>query len=234
MWDVINAADFGVPQIRERVFIIGCRDGTEFKFPEPRFFDPLDVGAAHEKREPYRTAWDALHDISDSKEPYLPSRMGGRWGALLPTVPEGGNYLFHTERGEGRPIFEWRSRYWSFLLKLAKSRPSWTIQAQPGSAIGPFHWNNRRLTIREMARLQTFPDSIELVGDQSDVQRQIGNAVPSAIGELIGREIRRQIFGEKIRTDKLTLIPKKAPRSARPTPTMVVSRGDLRKFLEAR
>ena len=49
---------------------------------------------------------------------------------------------WHTDRG-GEPLFGWRRRYWSFLLKLAKSAPAWTVQAQPGPATGLFHWDNR-------------------------------------------------------------------------------------------
>jgi DNA (cytosine-5)-methyltransferase 1 len=88
-----------------------------------------------------------------------------------------------------------RRRYWSFLLKLAKSLPSWTIQAQPGPATGPFHWSNRRLGIREMAQLQTFPKDVEIVGTLADAQRQLGNAVPSLLAEVLAREIKQQLFG---------------------------------------
>jgi DNA (cytosine-5)-methyltransferase 1 len=214
-WRVINTAHFGVPQIRERVFIVGSRDGFEFSFPESRFYDPEDPKEqtnvfGNFEKEPFRTAWDALNDITDLDESPTPSKVGGQWGDLLPSIPEGLNYLHHTERGEGRPIFKWRSRYWSFLLKLSKNRPSWTIQAQPGSAIGPFHWNNRRLKMREMARIQTFPDDVEVLGGVSEVQKQIGNAVPSAIAEMLGLEIRRQFFGHKVNSTDLSLIPSKA------------------------
>jgi len=220
-WKVLNTARYGIPQIRERVFIVGSRDGLPFEFPEPQFFDPEDDeendSLFKAGKEPFRTAWDALHDLHDDTEKPVPSKVGGKWGDLLPSIPEGQNYLFHSDRGDGVPLFKWRSRYWSFLLKLGKNRPSWTIQAQPGSAIGPFHWNNRRLSMREMARLQTFPDDVEVLGGVSEVQKQIGNAVPSAIGELLGREIRRQFFGEKIDSRKLKLIPDRAPLSLRPT-----------------
>lgn len=224
-WKVINAAHFGVPQIRERVFVIGSRDGLSFEFPEQRLFDPdsqadsqiFDDAARH-----FRTAWDALHDLERTSDKAVPSRVGGKWGDLLPSIPEGNNYLYHSDRGDGEDLFKWRSRYWSFLLKLSKNRPSWTIQAQPGSAIGPFHWKNRRLSMREMARLQTFPDDIEVLGGVSEVQKQIGNAVPSAIGELLGKEIRKQFFGDRVSSKNLKLIPQKAPKEPKPTPTIPV------------
>jgi DNA (cytosine-5)-methyltransferase 1 len=185
---VVNAADYGVPQLRQRVFLIGSRDGKEFKLPaRTHSADPADGLAAH------RTAWEALWDVTPAAEEHLAIR--GKWRGLLPTIPEGENYLFHTERGGGEPLFGWRRRYWSFLLKLAKDRPSWTIQAQPGPAIGPFHWENRRLSMRELCRLQTFPDDIEIVGSRTSVQKQVGNAVPSLLAEVLGREIRTQLLG---------------------------------------
>ena len=57
----------------------------------------------------------------------------GQWGHLLPDIPPGDNYLYYTaKRGHPDPLFEWRSRYWSFLLKLDPNRAAPTIQAQPG------------------------------------------------------------------------------------------------------
>lgn len=232
-WQVLNAANYGVPQIRERVFIVGSREGASFTFPEARFYDPNDQEEQAKRKLHYMTAWDALHDLHDSEESPIPSRVGGRWGNLLPSIPEGQNYLYHSERGGGQPLFKWRSRYWSFLLKLAKDRPSWTIQAQPGSAIGPFHWNNRRLSIREMARLQTFPDNVEILGGVSEIQKQIGNAVPSALAELLALEIRKQFFGEvTLNTKNLTLIPKRAPFPAKASKVRPVSKQYLKKLIK--
>jgi len=116
-------------------------------------------------------------------------------GAIfIPTIPEEPNYLWHTPRNEGRrgsqPIFGWRSRYWSFLLKLAKDRPAWTLQASPSTATGPFHWKSRRLTSIECCHLQTFPDDITLTCSHREAQRMTGNAVPSLLAEVVAREIR--------------------------------------------
>lgn len=229
-WKVINAADFGVPQIRERVFIVGSKQGKEFNFPEPRFVSidrkqnkSRQLSFFDDDKETYRTSWDAIFDLHQSNEDPSVSQIGGKWGDLLPTIPPGENYLWHTSRGGGEPIFKWRSRFWSFLLKLHPEKPSWTIQAQPGSAIGPFHWNNRRLTMREMARIQTFPDDVEILGGKSIVQKQLGNAVPSAIGELLGLEIRKQFFDEKISSSKLALIPEKASKSCSPYVSPTIS-----------
>src|SRR5262249_49998 len=85
-----------------------------------------------------------------------------------------------------------------FLLKLAKNRPAWTVQAQPGTAIGPFHWKNRKLSARELCRIQTFPDEWKIVGSRGDAQRQLGNAVPPLLAEVLGREIRRQLLGHRL------------------------------------
>jgi len=194
-WKVINTADYGVPQIRKRLFIVAHREGLEFKFPEPTHF-PIEVinsSLQFEEMLPYTTAWDAIGNLIPS-EPIETLNMRGRWAELLPSIPEGENYLWHTNRKGGLPLFGWRTRYWSFLLKLAKDKPSWTIQAQPGPSIGPFHWQNRILAKNELAAIQTFPKGIHFFGSRQSVQKQIGNAVPSLIAEILGRAIIEQFF----------------------------------------
>lgn len=221
---VLNAASYGVPQLRERVFVIADRKGRRFEFPNPThssetaertLLEPNDL-------EPYRTAWDALADVSVSPEEDLTIR--GKWADLLPSIPEGCNYLHHTDRGEGLPLFGWRRRYWSFLLKLAKNRPSWTIQAQPGPAIGPFHWSSRRLSVRELCRLQTFPDDVKVIGGRGSAQRQIGNAVPSLLAEVVGRAIREQLLHERIEARLKLLPPRRIPVPPAERPTGVPKR----------
>lgn len=122
--------------------------------------------------------------------------MRGQWGHLLPEIPPGGNYLHLTaERGHPKPTFEWRSRYWSFLLKLDPERPAPTIQAQPGPNVGPFHWDNRRLRVPELRRLFTFPDDFAFVGRRSSVQAQIGNSVPPLLAQRVGECIAQAVRG---------------------------------------
>jgi DNA (cytosine-5)-methyltransferase 1 len=148
--------------------------------------------------------------------------VGGEWGDLLPSIPEGQNYLWHTPRGGGMPIFGWRSRYWSFLLKLAKSQPAWTLQASPGTATGPFHWDNRRLAPAELCRLQTFPDGLKLECTQRDAQKMIGNAVPSLLGEVLATEIRRQLFGDRTPVESPILMPPRRKETPAPDRVMPV------------
>ncbi len=207
-WKVINAAEHGVPQIRERVFMIGSRDGQKFRFPEPTHARADRIGEdLFGKIEPYRTAWDALGDLPEPDAAESNLKVGGKWGDLLPTIPEGENYLWHTDRGGGHPLFGWRTRYWSFLLKLSKRLPSWTVQAQPGTATGPFHWKNRRLTFQELCRIQTFPENLLIDTGRTEMQRMLGNAVPSLIAEVMAREIRRQFFGSALKTPPMLTPP---------------------------
>lgn len=199
----LNAAHYGVPQMRERVIVVGERDGVIFNHPVPTHGD-VDGSPELAALVPYMTAWEAIGDLKDDDDPELAPR--GKWADMLPSIPEGSNYLWHTSRGGGEEIFGWRRRYWSFLLKLAKARPSWTIQAQPGPAVGPFHWKNRRLSARELCRLQTFPDDYFINGGIAAVQRQLGNAVPAALAEVVARKIRRDLLGDEIDLEP-TLIP---------------------------
>ena len=107
---ILNAADYNVPQLRRRLFIVGAREGRSFRFPEASRNDK--AAPALITKPSHRTAWDALHDLPPDSNEDL--RLSGKWADLLPSIPEGQNYLWHTERGGGEPLFGWRRRYWSF------------------------------------------------------------------------------------------------------------------------
>ncbi|MEO8623653.1 MAG: DNA cytosine methyltransferase [bacterium] len=212
---LLNAADYGVPQLRKRVIIVGARDGKELTFPEPTHTD--QEPDLFTRLAPRMTAWDAIGDVP--LDPHEQLDATGRWADLLPSIPEGQNYQFHTDRGAGKNLFGWRRHYWTFLLKLAKNQPSWTIQAQPGPAAGPFHWDNRRLSHRELCRLQTFPDDVVVTGTRLAIQKQIGNAVPSLLAEVLAGAISTQLLGRRTRSE-LKLLRKPAtstPKAARAT-----------------
>jgi DNA (cytosine-5)-methyltransferase 1 len=189
-WQVVNAADYGVPQIRERFLLVGTLDGG-FAFPEGTHSKNADGDLRRRGFQPWRTAGDVLRDLDTEENADDEGHFaGGQYHDLLREIPPGHNYLYFTEkRGHPDPQFRWRSRYWSFLLKLSPDLPSWTIQARRSNNMGPFHWRNRILRIAEIKRLQTFPDDWVLAGTVEQQWRQIGNAVPPILAERFGHAL---------------------------------------------
>lgn len=192
-WQVLNAADHGVPQARPRLFIVGARRREPLpELPTATHHGSWERRASGGGPLPHVTTGEALQGLITEPEPEEVIR--GQWGHLLPDIPPGDNYLHYTERrGHPNPLFEWRSRYWSFLLKLDPNAPSPTIQAQPGPNVGPFHWENRRLRVPELRRLFTFPDDFELVGKRGSIQSQFGNSVPPVLAQRVAEGVAQVI-----------------------------------------
>lgn len=209
---VLNAVEHGVPQSRRRLFVVAERNGRSFEAPSPTHHPPEAVPPGGQR---YVSAWDAIGGFEDDPDPSL--QCSGRWADLLPSIPEGMNYYHHTPQGAGIPLFGYRTRYWSFLLKLAKDRPTWTLPASPGPATGPFHWKSRQLSARELAALQTIPLPQRLDLPLHVARRLLGNAVPGALGELMGFHIRTQLFGETLAWDP-RLVPEHREDCPAPTP----------------
>lgn len=189
-WRILNAADFGVPQIRQRLFVVGTRSGS-FTWPEGTYAkEPRD--SEDRARKPWITAGEAIGDLDTPENSDDTGHFaGGKYHDLLEQIPPGQNYLYYTkERGHPNPVFKWRSRYWSFLLKLSPDLPSWTVQARRSNNMGPLHWQNRILRISEIKRLQTFPDDWKLEGRTESQWRQVGNAVPPLLAQRLGEAVR--------------------------------------------
>ncbi|NLE98149.1 MAG: DNA cytosine methyltransferase [Propionibacterium sp.] len=203
-WKVLLAADYGVPQLRRRVFVVGRRDGVAFEFPEPTHSGWSERDRRVDATKlPYITAEQAFEGLPRILRAPDELVVEGQYAELAAEVPPGQNYLWHTSRYGGRDHFKWRSRYWTFLLRLDPNRPSSTLQAQPGPWVGPFHWENvrsssgeeraRRLQVSEMLRLMSFPDDYEVLGSRVEVQRQLGNAVPLELGKAVVRALMGQL-----------------------------------------
>jgi DNA (cytosine-5)-methyltransferase 1 len=191
---ILLAGDYGVPQLRQRMFCVGIRSDLLDKpghlwrmtWPTATHSGPHETRTAwDESLLPHTTSGQALEGLLENPEE-PEEHVTGTFTEELRAVPPGENYLHWTaERGHPAPRFKWRSRYWSFLLKLDPRRPSPTIQGQPGPWVGPFHWESRRLRVAELKRLMTFPDDFVVLGSRRDQQLQLGNAVPPVIAEAV-------------------------------------------------
>lgn len=193
-YKVVNCANYGIPQTRKRFFCIGVKkEYEEFVFPEETHADPEKLNG----KLPWVTCKDVIGDFDNITEEEKLQRPGSKDYDLFVNIPPGDNYLYYTEkRGCKDPKFKWKSRYWTFLLKLSPDRPSWTLQASFSNNQGPFHWKNRFLRIEEAKRIQTIPDDYYLTGDFKEQWRQIGNAVPSDMAFKIAKKIKEAYFSE--------------------------------------
>jgi DNA (cytosine-5)-methyltransferase 1 len=184
-----DALDFGVPQKRKRVFFIASRKGI-IGVPTQTHGDELEL-LIKKDLLPHERVIDWIGKFDTDK--YFEAEeltTGKTYDEELKQIPPGQNYFALTERsGHPNPKFEANKRFWNFLLKLHPNKPSWTIAAQPGPWVGPFHWNNRRLRVPESAAIQTFPEDYHFVGTRRSIQKQIGNAVPSLLGKAIVKHL---------------------------------------------
>lgn len=172
-----DATNFGVAQKRKRVFFIASKNKI---IGEPK----------KKNNENSKTSERVIDWIYKFDQPRFfeesESVLGKTYEKEIYQIPPGKNYFALTSRDNyPKPVFEANKRFWSFLLKLDPFLPSWTIPAQPGPWVGPFHWNNRRLRAREIASIQTFPENYQFFGNRRSIQKQIGNAVPPLLGKAM-------------------------------------------------
>ncbi len=176
----INSAEYGVPQSRHRIVLLGLKNGKP-QLPTPTH---TEEAGGNLLALPAVTAGEALQPFSNAKFAEPEEVVAGRYAQHLQEIPPGQNYKALTAwAGHPDPAFEAETRFWSFLLKLSPNLPSWTIPANPGPWVGPFHWNSRRLRTVELAALQTFPAGYAFAGNRRQRIRQIGNAVPPLMAQ---------------------------------------------------
>lgn len=194
-YKLLNTADYGVPQARERVIMLGSRDGDLLEFPQP-----THSKSRENKLLPWVTLREAIGDLreeeseftnySETRLKYLRQvPMGGNWRSLPPEVQEaamGGAY-----RSGGGKV--------GFYRRLNWDKPSPTVTTSPHQkATDMCHpVEDRPLTVREYARIQQFPDDWQFFGKTSQKYKQIGNAVPVGLGRVIGETVFQAIAAPK-------------------------------------
>lgn len=164
-----NFAEYGVPQFRERVLIVGIRIDTGFDFRHPK--PTHGPRGAH----PYVTAGEALKAVEKVQFNNEHMRQMPRTRKILENIPEGGNF---TDIPKDSPYYV-KGMISHVYRRLDRNQPSKTLIAAGGGGTWGYHYSEpRALTNRERARIQSFPDSFEFLGSNAEVRRQIGNAVP--------------------------------------------------------
>lgn len=189
----VNAAEYGIPQKRKRVFFLASKKEIFASLVETNGDEKQC--ATNPNLLPFERVIDWIGKF-DSPEYCVEEKLitEGKWEHELTCIPFGKNYISLSARENyPEPVFVAGKRYWSSLLKLHPLLPSWTIIASPGHWEGPFHWKNRRLNIRELAAIQTFPDDYMFYGSVYSQHKQIGNAVPPLLGKKVVQELCRWI-----------------------------------------
>lgn len=187
---ILDCADYGVPQRRKRFVLIANRTGHVIPWPKRKFFDkPMDW------QKPYRTVEEAISDLAEDASYarhtcHVPMNHKPLQVERYKRIPEGGKLDIASlppELLQGYRTSQVKN-FSHVFKRLDRHKPSNTLV--PGHNAFPIHpWLNRALTVREAARLQTFPDEIEFRGSREAQCTQVGNAFPVLLAELIANNI---------------------------------------------
>lgn len=185
-YKLINMADYGVPEIRHRVIIIGNRVGLPVEFPAKDHSDNRNDGLPM-----WNNCWDAIKDlesIGDMPEfNHVALKHTEKNISRYKLIPEGGRLP-----EESLPPELYRKNFGNTYKRLDRKKPALTMV--PGNDAFPIHPTlNRSLTVREAARIQTFPDNIIFEGNRRQQGHQVGNAVPPVFSEKLAKFIKQQI-----------------------------------------
>ena len=167
---LFNVADYGVPQIRQRVIIAGTRSdlgpSLDYEFPDPTHCKPALVEATGLR--PWVTISEALEGMPDPDKPHnLPNHIYSQYKVT------NRNFTGHRWTDPDKPS--------PTILARGNGKGGVCAIQHPG--------NQRRMSIREQATIQTFPLDFEFIGRMNSCYRQVGNAVPVLFGEHLGRKL---------------------------------------------
>lgn len=172
--------EYGVPQTRHRIIVIGIHNdydkkGIKFRVPSPEPYRDVDITAG--------TALAGIPaDAPNNEVRVLQEKVRRRLSYIKP-----GQNVWQAENLPDELMIKTKTRISQIYRKLDPEKPSYTVTASGGGGTFMYHWSDeqRELTNRERARIQTFPDEFEFVGNYSSVRKQIGMAVPPCGAKII-------------------------------------------------
>lgn len=178
--NLYKAEQYGIPQTRHRVIIVGIREDLpyEFKVPSPEPYANCDVSS--------NTALSGIPDDAPNNDERKLSQNVVR--RLSYIKPDENVWQAMDRLGAAFPEelkINTKTKISQIYRKLDPSKPAYTVTAAGGGGTYMYHWTDRELTNRERARLQTFPDDFEFIGNYSSVRKQIGMAVPCKLSEIV-------------------------------------------------
>lgn len=173
---------YGVPQARHRILVVGLRDdlNINFEVPDPARYGDYDVSARNAIENPPIREGAPNHEL-----PCHSQEVVERLSHILPGQNVSNASSFSKRNFARRETHSHRA-----YRRLASDKPAYTVTASGGGGTHLHHWNeNRALTNRELARLQCFPDKFIFMGSKGEIRKQVGNAVPPAAATIIGVEL---------------------------------------------
>jgi len=199
-WDVVNSANYGVPQKRRRLIMIGSRAGKKVPLPPTTHGSPSSLEVASGQKKPWVTLGDALKNLHDPKPEFL---AFPRWGRYMKYIPAGGCWRDLPKRLQKEAMGGAyddgndgnRGGRTGFYRRLSWDKPSPTLLTSPifkGSVLA--HPEEARpLSVREYAEIQRFPDDWEFIDHIATKYRLIGEAVPIPLSTAIADQIKAEI-----------------------------------------
>ena len=202
---------YGVPQARHRILIVGIRDDLDlgFEVPSPTPYRDIDVSVRRALEHPPIADDAANHERTKQSELVV---------RRLERIKPGEN-VFTADLPEELQLKVVGARLSQIYKRLDPAKPSYTVTGSGGGGTHVYHWQEpRALTNRERARIQTFPDSFVFKGTKESVRKQIGMAVPVEGARVVFEAILKSFAGEhyeSVSPNLLKLMPLRTPRDDR-------------------